>query len=315
MKKIISLIIFSAGFWAAASGSVLAYDIYVNKNSSSAAEDGTEAKPFKTISGALSKISTENLKGKTIYVKDGEYKEHNLKIKKDTNIVGESKKGTIIDADDNDYGLIFSTKTTSKVKNITIKNADVVIKVEKRNKVELENVVIKDAKKSGIKIDKSSRKSRYQFSLIDSEVKDNGEQGLLIRKNRRIKISNCKIKDNSGSGIQMEEDIYARIDNCDIENNRENGIDAAVTNANFKFSKNNIDDNSENGITLVFFTSKDKPKIEITDNDIKNNDKYGIRYFKKPSFFGRDFDLFVELNVKLKGNDISGNGSGKYSYK
>ena len=92
--------------------------IYVDSNYTGDDEDGSEAKPYKTISSAVNSESV--IGGETIFIKNGEYiVDSKITVTKSLSIIGESQDGVVVKSSRNNYGLF--AMTTAGV-NFTLAN-------------------------------------------------------------------------------------------------------------------------------------------------------------------------------------------------
>lgn len=113
--------------------------------------DGSEQSPYNSISVAVEKYnSTENSK---IFIKNGNYiLSSPIELTKDVNIVGESKQGTILDA--NYVGSVFKITQKSKITltNITFKNADknAALWIDYGSEISVDNCIFDNNLKGGI---------------------------------------------------------------------------------------------------------------------------------------------------------------------
>jgi len=288
-----------------------AYDFYVDAASSAVGEEGTQSNPFRSINDALSKIYKENLKGKTVYVKSGEYHEA-IVLKKNTKIVGESKETVIINSKNASFGVVFECSSDSSLRNVTVKNANVNILVKKRSRAQIDNVIVDGSASNGIKVEKTSRKNKYLFRISESSIINSGTRGLYVMKHK-VEIRNNIISHNKEEGIDTHSGIRGKISGNTIEKNGESGIESVVSGVDISIKSNKIRKNSAQGISVQFYT-KEKGKIKIIGNSIKDNDGAGIRYARYADFKKGEFQKFREKCIKESGNEISGNGGGDYSY-
>lgn len=290
------------------------YDFYVDANSVQSIEDGSEQNPFKTIAGTTNFIAGNNLKDKTVFIKNGTYAE-SVALSGNTKIIGESKSGAIIDADGKDNAVnFFSTK--SEIKNLTIKNAEATnVIVDRKSRATIENCDIRKAGKFGVEARESSATERYKFTIKNSTVSDSGSQGLYISR-RKISVTDDEIFSNNEEGIDLHQGVKGKISGNHIHGNSESGIESILTGANFTLRGNNIENNHTQGITVQVYSVNKGGRVKIFRNTIKGNSDYGIRFANYTHKIGsKKFKIFVDKYVKESKNTLKDNGKGDLFYQ
>jgi len=300
----------SCGFlWCGVKAS--AYDFYIDAGSSRATENGTETFPFKTVGAALDYIKDNKLKEKSVFIKKGIYNEA-IDLTGGTDLVGEDRHETIVNAEGKSYGMRFYA-TSSRVSNLTIENASVNVKVDKKSKVIISNCSIKDAGSNGIEVDRSSYSTKRKFTLKNSSVKGSGGRGMYIFK-RKIEVRSCEVQGNGGEGIDLHSRLRGKIFSNDIRNNDESGIEMIMSGTKISLKGNTISGNKAQGLTIQVY-NETKGKIKVSKNRMTGNSGYGIRYARYDRGKLRmKLQDFIRQCVKLSGNRISGNGDGDYGY-
>ena len=290
------------------------YDLYVDKNSGESAEDGSQQYPFKTIGSALDYIIGNNLKNKKVFIKNGEYKE-SVTLVNNTSLYGESRKGVVINAKDEKYGIRFSS-TKSKIKKITVKGGRTNLKVSKKSKVTVSKCSISKARSNGIKINHSKSADRYKFVLRDSSVKKSGKRGLYIFK-RKIEIVDSKIADSDEEGIDMHKGVRGKIKNSNIIRNGESGIETGFDRTKLKIKSNKIKSNKSSGISIQFRSLAGNGEIILEKNKLSGNKKWGVRYanYIGHGYGGKAFQKLVTESVELINNTIANNKKGEVYYQ
>lgn len=305
-----ALAVFLLLFAVPASGDL--YDFYADAGSTQSEERGTENCPFKTIGAAIRHIESENLDNKNIFVKKGTYGEQ-VEITNDTNLIGEDRNETIIDASGRDYGVYFHS-SSSRISNLTVKNASTNIKVNKKSKAFVSDCSIKDSGANGIEVDRSNYSKNYKFTLKNSSVKDSGARGIYVFK-RKFEITGSEITGNGEEGIDLHTSVRGTIKNNEIKDNKESGIEMIMAGAKISIRGNNISRNNTQGVTIQVYNSR-QGKVRLTKNSITNNDSYGVRYARYDrNTLNMKFRDFLKKCVKLKGNSIGGNSDGDYAYQ
>ena len=288
------------------------YDLYVDAESSVVQEDGSEARPLKTITAALNHIRSENFEKKNVYVKKGTYAEE-VELTNDTNLIGEDRHETIVDGEGKENGIYFHS-TKSRVRNLTVEKAAVNLKVDRKSRVTIEECSVKDSTKDGIEVDRSSYAEKYKFAFRNSSVKDSGERGMYIFK-RKFEIRESEISANAGEGIDLHTSVRGTIRDNEIKNNEESGVEMILAGAKVSARGNNVSNNHAQGITIQVYNSR-FGKVKLTRNSVQNNDGHGIRYARYDrNTLKMKFADFIKKCVKRKANNVGGNGKGDYAYQ
>jgi hypothetical protein len=287
------------------------YDFYVDINSQEAVEDGSEQFPFKSIEAAMAAVRQGGLKNKKIYVNNGEYKE-SVALSNGVSLYGEDRDNTVIDGEGKKVGIEF-IGTSSKIQNLTVKNANNDVIVDKKSKATIEKCSLKDAAVTGVEIKKSSTNKRYQFTMIDSAVSGSRSYGLYVSR-RRIHIENVYIHNNDEEGLDLHDGIRGTVKGSRFENNKESGIELIVAATNLNIHGNTIKDNDKQGIGVQVYSSK-KGRVNISRNEITGNGKYGIKYVRFAKSLRKSFENFIKANVKLSKNTIKNNDDGDFNYE
>ncbi len=310
--KIFSAIIFILFFSPTAHSA--GYDFFVDKNSSQATEDGSEQYPWKTIGAALSHIQSENLKSKTVYVKNGTYPE-SLTVLNEAKLIGENESETVIDANGFSNAVNF-VSTKSEIKSFTVKNAEATaVIVGKYSKVTIDNCDIKNAGKYGVDVKQSSATNKYKFTIKNSEISGSAAQGIYIAK-RKISVSDNEIFDNKEEGIDLHPGDKGTVSGNNIHGNTESGIESILSGANLIFKNNHIKNNHTQGITVQIYSTSKKGKVKIQRNTISGNHDYGIRYANYTRSIGpKKFKIFADKYIKLSKNTVKDNGEGDIFYE
>lgn len=317
MKKIRTKIftaIVLAGLFLPAFTDAAGYDFFVNKSYAGAVQDGSEVRPFKSIGAALSHIEAGNLKKKNVYVKNGTYREA-INITRNTRLIGESKGGTILDANGLQTAVNF-VSTKSEIRNFTVRNSESTnVIIDKKSKATIQNCKIEKAGKLGIEVKESSAKSKYKFTIKDSEITENGTKGFHISK-RKISVSGNEISDNGEEGIDLHSGQKGTVSNNDIHGNGESGVELILAGANLKIRNNEVENNDTQGITVQVYSAKRKGKVKLERNTIKGNDGHGVRFANYTRSIGPNkFKIFADKYVKLSKNTISDNGREEIYYE
>jgi len=288
------------------------YDFYVDAGSVQETEDGSEAYPFKTIGAAVRRIESESLDNKNVFVKKGTYTEQ-VDLANDTNLIGEDRDETIIDATGQAYGIYFRS-TNSQLSNVTVKKAATNIRVNKRSRAVIANCTIKESTSDGIIVDRSSNSKKYKFTFKHGSVENSGKRGIYIFK-RKVEIRNSVIKGNGEEGIDLHTSLRGTVRDNEIKSNGESGVEMILAGTKISIKGNSLSSNGAQGIAIQVYNSR-RGTVKLTSNSIRNNDRYGVRYARydrgKLKIKFRDF---LKKCVKLKRNSIGSNADGDYGYQ
>jgi parallel beta-helix repeat protein len=287
------------------------YDFYVDANSDQTIENGSEQYPWKTITQATEYIKNHKLKKKNIFIAKGTYRE-SIAVSSHSNIFGEDKDGTIIDADGNSAGIYF-TFTKSRIQNLTIKNAKNNLIIGSKSKVTVESCKIMDSAIMGVEVKKGSSRKSYAFTMTNSGIEGSRKYGTYISK-RRISLRGNYVHDNKEEGIDLHDGIKGDIIGNSIEDNKESGIEAILAGTDLTIRGNDIKNNSKQGIAVQAYSSA-KGNIKIRANTIRGNNEYGLRFANYFKLGPIKFKKFIDKHVKLHKNTIKDNGKGNFRYE
>lgn len=264
------------------------YDYYVDESVSESG-NGSETGPFKTINEAIKM-------GGKIFIEDGEYEE-DLKIGEGSSLHGESENSVIISGKITMEGDTF-------LKDITARDAKTVITVEKDADVEIENCTIEDFERIGIETLAGSGK----LEITDSKIKKAKGKGFYIQRGKTIEILNSEIERVDEEGIDIRSKVSGLITGNNISKNGESGIELIVGDADLKIKNNTIKRNGSSGIATQFYPDSNlnnRGKIEIEDNSIGYNNKYGLDC-NRPQGGSPEKDYWKD-SIELEGNNIHDN--------
>ncbi|MFA5926349.1 MAG: right-handed parallel beta-helix repeat-containing protein [Parcubacteria group bacterium] len=308
--KVIKIILASLLLFAANQARAAEYNFYVDANSSQEVQDGTQNYPWKTITQATDYIREHGLKKERVYISRGTYNE-SITLRNHTRLYGENKENTIIDAGGKSAGIYFES-TKSTIKDITVRNANNNLIVDRKSKVTVENCEMKDSAIVGIEIKKGSNRKSYVFTMTNSSVNGGKKYGIYASA-RRISLKGNYIHKNGEEGVDLHDGIKGTIRNNRIEDNGESGIELILAGTNLTIQSNDIKNNDAQGIGVQVYSSK-KGKVNIKKNTITGNGKYGIKFIRFASSLRDKFVTFIKKNVKLSKNTIRNNDDGDYNY-
>lgn len=305
MKKFLLLSFLLISFFSFVQISKAAtYDLYVNKNSASLTEDGTEENPFKTIGSAITAAKANSWDQRSIYISDGTYEEE-LVLDAPMSLTGQSKIGTII----NGHGKkrTIEIKETSTINNLTVSEGHTGVFVDAGAGANIESCRVLKTEKMGIEIEKSSTSDSEKVTVIRSEIADGDGKGFYINK-RRILIEDNKVENNDEEGIDIRAGVKGNIKKNTIAKNGESGIELILGGSGLKIKSNKIKSNSASGISNQFYKdSKKIGSVKLEKNTIKKNDNYGIQC-ATPSGGDAPKKYWTE-SIDLAKNVFSGNGT------
>lgn len=273
MKKIFFGLLLLLAAATVSTPKAMAYDIYVNKNSVSLTEDGSQDNPFKTISSAISAAAAKSSDQRSLFISNGEYAEK-LTIEESVSLTGESKTGTIINGTGHDRAI--EIKKTSSLTSLKVYGGRTNIFVSAGAGATIQSCIIEKAGKNGVEIIKSSTSDSEKVTVKDCEIINGDGKGFYVNK-RRILIENNDIIGNDEEGIDIRAGVKGSVKKNTIQKNGESGIELIVGSSSLKIVSNKIKGNSASGITNQFYKdSKKLGSIELTKNKIQKNDSYGV---------------------------------------
>lgn len=268
------------------SAQAASYDAYVDAGYSGD-EEGSEEKPFDTISEAVESGAEK------IFVKKGKYDEK-VSLKKSTRLYGKDKKSVIIKGS-------VSMKDDTFLNDITVEDE---ITVEEDADAEIENCIIKNFGKIGI----NAAPGNGKISVRNSKIYGGGGKGMYIQAGKEVEISGNEIYDNSEEGIDVRAKVSGNISKNLIYNNGESGIEIIAGSSDVVISANTIKKNHASAIAAQFYKENKKVgNISIENNILSRNNKYGIDC-AVPSGRGNQMEPdYWKNSLNLSGNTIEGN--------
>jgi len=148
---------------------VHATNIYVNIESASVDEDGSEANPYHSIAATLEKASTEPENNRQIMIRSGDYKEE-LVLPDGAILVGESKDNVIIDRD-NMEGAAITTGRNSIIENVTVRGGNYAVVIPANKRTTIRNCLIERSKRIGVWIKRGNNLTENEV-----DIKENGHR-------------------------------------------------------------------------------------------------------------------------------------------
>lgn len=303
MKKMFSLVFLL--FLATSLSSycqAAAYDVYVNRNSTSVTEDGSQENPYKTISAAVAAAESKPSDQRKIFIANGSYAE-NVAVNETMSLTGESALGTIIDGQGASQAVRINK--TSSISNLTVLKGHTGIYVSPGAGATIRSAKILEAAKVGIEIEDSSAADSEKVTITNSDISKSTGKGFYIKK-RRILIENNNIENNDEEGIDIRSGVKGSIKKNTISKNGESGIEVVVGSTGLKITSNKIKSNSASGISHQFYKdSKKTGSIKLKKNSIQKNDNYGLQC-ATPSGGDAPKNYWTK-SIELVRNILSGN--------
>ncbi len=241
------------------------YDIYVT-NTGDDDGDGSKESPYKTIQKALEKALSASTSQRSVSIAKGVYEE-SFALDDALELVGAGRGATVI------VGSV-TVKNDARIENLTLKSAakDAVTVVGDADFF-MKNVEIRGSLKSGI----NALPGKSKIIVKESTIHASQGKGMYIQKGHRLEVSDSRIYDNAEEGIDIRNNVNGFIKNNAIYENGEGGMEVIVGAADMLISKNQFTKNKASGIATQFYdTAQLAGKIQILDNVIKNNGKYGL---------------------------------------
>lgn len=262
--------------------------------------DGSSSHPYKSISEAI-----DHAKDKAeIHVAKGEYKE-NISLKNGIKIFGEDREKTIIKAKKEKLATV-SMKNNSTIDGFTIKNGKSGIWVERDAEASIIDCIIKD-NDNGVAIEGGDTKKSNQVSISKNKIKNNNWSGIYSAGARRISITENEISENRKDGIDLARATSAWISENSIRNNRGSGMKLVLDQSNIWTRKNDIRENSREGIEVASFGTEGR--IDIAKTKIVKNGLFGIARLQRAGT--TDWNKFFTANNQ---SEIWENRSGNISH-
>jgi len=250
-----------------------AASVYVDGNGTNTEEDGSEEKPYHSISSALAKAGSSSENDRQITVKFGNYKER-IVLPDNTTLKGSDKEKVIIDQE-NKEGATVSMGRDSTLENLTVRGGNYGVIVPPYGKNIIRDCLVEKSKRIGIWIKRSNKLLKNGVEIWGSTVSNNYRKGLY-GESRFIYFINNIFENNGEEGIDLRSKVGGTISGNTISNNGEGGIEAEIRNVSIEISGNTLTQNKSNGVTLNN-RNQTGGKIIIKDNVISSNLHYGIR--------------------------------------
>lgn len=266
------------------------YDVYVDRSAEEDG-DGSEGSPYRTIGEALA----ESTGKRSVGIAQGTYDE-SLTLGDSLRLHGAGRGRTII------TGAIL-VKGGTELENLTLKtSAPVAITVEGGADFSLEDSEIRGFGKIGLSVMPGSSK----IVVKDSAIHSSKGKGLYVQKGHRLEVSDSRMYGNAEEGIDVRNNVNGFIKNNAVYENGEGGMEIIIGSSDMVISKNKFAKNKASGIATQFYATATKDgQIQILDNIISKNGKYGIDC-NIPSG-GKPGPNYWARSIELRGNRIEDN--------
>lgn len=270
------------------------FDIYVDKGVK-AEGDGSKESPYETISQALTEALSKSVDKRNIFVAKGVYDE-SLLLGDSMYISGAGRGKTIITGD-------VLVEKKSGLENLTIKTEKLVaIMVNGQADFSLQNIEVSGFRKIGLQAIPGEGK----IILKNIAIHGSSGKGLYIQKGHRLEISDSRIYKNAEEGVDVRNNVDGFIKNNALYENGEGGMEIIVGDADMVISNNKFTQNAASGIAVQFYaTANTDGQIEISNNTITNNGKYGLGC-NVPSG-GKPGLNYWKRSINLENNTIESN--------
>lgn len=268
------------------------YDFYVDESAKSGG-DGSQEKPFKSVSNAVKKASSKG-GSQEIYIYEGDYS-GGFTIGKSIKLVGENESKVIISG-------TVSMEDGAEMEKLSVKGGYIAISVLKGAEVKINNCTIYGFEKIGVDIAPGNGK----LTLQDSKIKNSAGKAIYVQRGNRIKFTGNEIYENDEEGFDLRADISGVISGNYIHDNGESGIEVIVGDADLMISDNNIKNNKASAIAAQFYEiAKDEGDIEIKNNKLSDSSNYALAC--KNTQGGSIPKDYWKNSIKMESNTLSGN--------
>lgn len=249
-------------------------NIYVD-GSKTGTENGSESKPYHTISEALVHADDNT----DVHVAKGTYKD-NIEIPKGVKIFGSDADEVIIQAKDDDK-VVVSMKNDTEINKITVEKGKNGVWVKEDAKVSIIDCIIKNNDSDGIKIGKGKVENKKKVSITDSQIIDNGKDGIYSQKRRLVLINN-EVSGNNNDGVNIAAGSSAWIEKNGIKDNDGSGLKLVLDGSDIWTKNNSIRNNDREGIEINAFGAAGR--IDINKSKIVDNKRFGIARVQRANF-------------------------------
>ena len=264
LGALLLIVIFVAPFLSFASSRK---DIYVD-NSKIGAEDGTQARPYHTISEALVHANDRT----DVHVAKGTY-EDNIEIPKGVKIFGSDTDEVIVRAKSS-RKVVISMSDNTEIDKLTIEKGKEGVWIKKDAKASIIKCVIRDNDKDGVRIGSGSNsKNENPVTISESTIKENGRTGIFSQKRRLVLMDN-EITNNDSDGADLAPETSAWIEGNKFADNDGSGMKLRLDGSDVWTKSNTYRDNGHSGLEINAFGGQGR--IDVNKSKFLENKNYGV---------------------------------------
>jgi len=273
--------------------------IHVDDNASGA-QDGSYSHPYSSISEALRHAGD----GDEVYIHDGKYSE-NITVPKGVAVKGNYKdRGRVVIEGGKSHPTV-TMKHGSSLSFVTVQEGKDGISVAEDARVKLYDVLVKGAKRDGIRADSAPREKNHRLYVEKVEVKGSGKAGIFSEK-RYVVLVNDFIHDNGTDGIDFLAGTQAWLEDVRSNDNDGSGWKAVIDGSEIWSRDNQFRRNGREGIQVE--SDGAAGKFGVKTSKTVENGRWGIALIaRKPSATDMWKGVFPE------GNSSWGNAFGNVS--
>lgn len=248
--------------------------LYVDANVSNSG-NGSIGSPYKTISQALKNAP----KKAQVHVAKGFYKE-NISIPEGVELFGADRAGVILTAADSDEPTVVMNHKT-KIDKFTIRNGEYGIRVNKNAKVSILESTVEYSKHEGIRIKEGDVDEDHRVNISDTIIRRNSRSGIFAD-NRRVVVMDSDILENGTDGINFHSGVSAWIEGNEIKNNSGSGLALVLDGADIWMKNNTVRGNDHQGMEVNAYGGWGK--IDVRKTRFIGNDHYAIAKVAREAF-------------------------------
>jgi hypothetical protein len=222
------------------------HDLYVAPWGDDANSGLSASEPMRSVFMAMYRIASDSLAPKTVYVADGHYSPSlnnqlfPIPVKSYIRLIGESREGTIIDADSNSYVINVSAHTQDfGVRNMTLRNGNIGFSASYSNSWSIDNIRIINMHDIRLNRGISDYSAKGYLTINDvviSNVESPSASGVFLGfmegciDMRNVEVEQCSANDRlMAIEISTRAECDILIDGCTIHNNNNNSPDVFNT--------------------------------------------------------------------------------------
>jgi nitrous oxidase accessory protein NosD len=278
--------------------------LWVDASSGQAAEDGSAAFPFRSITKALDAARP----GDIIRVKAGEYRE-NITLGDGLTLAGEGLP-VLRAADAGKPAVILRGRTVLKSFRITGGEDGIIVDVN--TNAQILNCEIVDNTDDGIGFERVAKPGDTPATVHIRNCLVSGNRDGIDLEGTRGAIRRCRLLKNRDDGLDYDGDTDCNALDNEIRDNRDDGIEIRLERRTLaRIEGNLITGNGEDGIEIINTPVSEATanRVRIVRNTIRENARYGIGGVDQTTEEVKE-GLLIR-GVLLAGNVVEGNGKGQ----